>query len=1293
MSIAGKRAGVSSRQWFYMLMVALSLFGLAPAVHAQAWVKLTGPAQTTYTAPATVTMTLEYGSTNGGAKSEYISNVRLTQNGVLLSNIANGPYTVHGLPPGTYQYMLTAQGIRNINGDEVVRSLQSGPVTITVNAPPQPIDSAEKVSGSLSANRIVAGQPFVATITMKNTGETTWSPEGGYGLSMPDNGLVSWQASSAPVSGYVYPGQSATFNLTLTPSTGATNGGEYGVLFQMQKNGSWFGLSSGRITFFVWQPVNGAEFVGQTIAAAMKTAAGQTVVVRMKNTGDTTWQPGSHWLGSQSPADSTLWGPARTSLPRAVPPGDTVDISVPVQAPSVPGRYNFQRQMWADGKGWFGPATPVAAIDVSSPVNDARIDEGNGFPLGMQAGTKRQMHVRFRNTGETTWSAGGGYALASENPADNVVWAPSRIPLTQPVPPNGVADFTFDVTAPSAAGQYPMQWRMNQEGVGRFGQATPSTTVSVSLPPLKGTWTEYDALGRPTSVSEDTDSGLATSVISYQAGNRRLATNAMGYAVNTQYQAFGTPEQSSAISVSSPESAITDIPRDRYGRPTAIIRRSTDGSAQLRRSFVYGQGGKLCKAIEPESGSTVVAYDGASNMLWSASGLNLPDSSRCDLEAANGSGRRVDRSYSSRNRLISLAFPDGNGNQVWSYASNGLPTQIVTANDGGVSKTTNVYTYNKRGLLTSESTSQQGWFSWAIGYAYDANGSRTGIQYPSGLYIPLEPNALGQPTRVGSYVSGASYHPNGAPRSFTYGNGVGFEQELNGRQLPSRITASTNVSSLSYSYDAIGNVIDIVDAVDGSRDRKMQYDGQGRLVQAVSPAFGGDGIVRYTYDALDNIRSAKVAGRKDHAYTYDANNRLTNVRSTDGATTIGLAYDVQGNLSMRNGQAFVFDLGNRLRSAPGPENYRYDAQGRRVLAWLQGSGSILSMYDSEGRLRRQQSERDGKSREYLYLGGLLVATLETGGDGVTRPKYQHLDVIGSPVAVTDASGAVLERSFYDPYGEVLNKPVADGVGYAGHISDAVNGLSYMQQRYYDPTLGAFLSVDPVTAHSNPLGAFNRYRYAANNPYRFTDPDGRCAVQTGSRICGSAVGNLTVMQVAPPSVRSGDAGVARGTAGTVTGGVPAEAGASGLVHMQRVTLSGLGSSYLDSGMAARVDEWVDSASGQGVELRFNSAYRDAARQAGLRGDPNAITPARLSLHSAGFAVDVNYSSLRNVPGGLSGDEQRSVIRSTAADAGLSWGGAFRPSDPPHFYFDPTPGGDRQPLIDEAARQVRALRNGD
>ena len=53
----------------------------------------------------------------------------------------------------------------------------------------------------------------------------------------------------------------------------------------------------------------------------------------------------------------------------------------------------------------------------------------------------------------------------------------------------------------------------------------------------------------------------------------------------------------------------------------------------------------------------------------------------------------------------------------------------------------------------------------------------------------------------------------------------------------------------------------------------------------------------------------------------------------------------------------------------------------------------------------------------------------------------------------------------------------------------------MQARYYDPVIGRFYSNDPVDAVSHlnneeGIRGFNRYSYAVNNPYKYTDPDGR-----------------------------------------------------------------------------------------------------------------------------------------------------------------------------------------------------------
>jgi RHS repeat-associated protein len=230
-----------------------------------------------------------------------------------------------------------------------------------------------------------------------------------------------------------------------------------------------------------------------------------------------------------------------------------------------------------------------------------------------------------------------------------------------------------------------------------------------------------------------------------------------------------------------------------------------------------------------------------------------------------------------------------------------------------------------------------------------------------------------------------------------------------------------------------------------------------------------------------------LPGVKDYAeYVYDAQNRLGSIKNSGGATVVGFGYDLQGNLQNKNGQMCSFDYGNRLREVDGTEwFYRYDGQGRRVLSG-RADGITVSMYSQVGQLLYY--EQTGKGNfEQIYLGGSLLAIRNSG-----VIKFQHTDALGSPTAVTDTAGAVIERNDYEPYGAIIGKPTYDAMGFTGHKQDGATSLTYMQQRYYDPTVGRFLSVDPVTALSSPVGMFNRYKYAANNPYRFVDPDGRAS---------------------------------------------------------------------------------------------------------------------------------------------------------------------------------------------------------
>jgi len=82
------------------------------------------------------------------------------------------------------------------------------------------------------------------------------------------------------------------------------------------------------------------------------------------------------------------------------------------------------------------------------------------------------------------------------------------------------------------------------------------------------------------------------------------------------------------------------------------------------------------------------------------------------------------------------------------------------------------------------------------------------------------------------------------------------------------------------------------------------------------------------------------------------------------------------------------------------------------------------------------------------------------------------------------------RTLYEPFGAPLTTPREGAPSYTGHQFDSSTGLSYAQQRYYDPQLGVFYSPDPMAVDTHSAINFNRYAYANNSPYRFVDPDGR-----------------------------------------------------------------------------------------------------------------------------------------------------------------------------------------------------------
>ena len=89
-------------------------------------------------------------------------------------------------------------------------------------------------------------------------------------------------------------------------------------------------------------------------------------------------------------------------------------------------------------------------------------------------------------------------------------------------------------------------------------------------------------------------------------------------------------------------------------------------------------------------------------------------------------------------------------------------------------------------------------------------------------------------------------------------------------------------------------------------------------------------------------------------------------------------------------------------------------------------------------------------------------------------------------------------------------------GYTGQYNDALTGLDYYNVRYYDPTVGVFLSADTVQGN---MQGMNPYAYVGGNPEINTDPTGKMMC---SATCGGGGGSdpTPPPPPSPPSTSTG-----------------------------------------------------------------------------------------------------------------------------------------------------------------------------
>lgn len=636
---------------------------------------------------------------------------------------------------------------------------------------------------------------------------------------------------------------------------------------------------------------------------------------------------------------------------------------------------------------------------------------------------------------------------------------------------------SFDATssATEAATRKVIVKAYDPEGRITFESSPQRELASVAITG-PGRRTQYDALGRPIRQAIDSELGELVTTTEYLADFQTRITNPRGKATTQGFWALNDPAQALLASLALPEGVSVSIERDAFGKPTQISR------GGITRRYVYDAGQRLCKTLEPELIATVQDHDAAGNLAWRAPGVNLPNAS-CDTASVSAAAK-IFHSYDKRNRLTRTSYGDASPAVSRGYWADG---KLKTLNSNGAVWD---YGYNALRQPTTE-TLAYGGKTYTLTRSYNANGHLASLSYPTGgPSLSYAPNALGQPTQVGSYASSISFHPSGAVAGYTLGNGVAHSLTLNERQLPKTLQDGALLKN-ELRYDANGNVTGITDPQQPATDRAMAYDGLDRL----SSASGVWGTASYGYDAADNLTSAQV-GSRSHTLGYDTRNRLV---SLSGTSSVAYAYDARGNISQRGSSSYQFDLGNRLQMVNGINAYTYDGHGRRVKHLSSDGSTRIHLYSQDGQLLWSTSSggtRAASSTAYLHLGGKQIAEWNS----VSGVQYLHTDALGSPVARSGSTGALISRTHYEPYGGIVPGSTPPGpqagsglTGYTGHVQDPETGLVYMQQRYYEPVAGRFLSVDPVVTDANTGRSFGRYHYANNNPYKFTDPDGRLPI--------------------------------------------------------------------------------------------------------------------------------------------------------------------------------------------------------